>query len=279
MIRARDVMRKNTPVLDFDQTVSEAIVFLQKKDHGFVAVRASEDRYQGVLTEASLMRVYMRFQTQTEKESLIFYRDLFEPLQLISENEPFPEIVKKVVTAIGNRVFVIDEQTKVVGFITAKDILPLLAGGAIAEQVIVKNQSTGQDGEDSKSLNSNLYLYESFFTNSPFMMHSVNQEGTIQMANEVLHRVLDYEYPHLIGKTIFEIYPLENHQKAREGLQKILDSGFHNITQGQMLTKDGARVDVELVSKALRDQNNRPLGTITVSRPIDMKVLLKVLPG
>lgn len=270
MITAKEIMQTSPPVLKFDESVLQAITYMSQQPTDFIAVRAADDRYQGVLTEASLMRIYLKYQTQKDKEALVFYREYFEPMQLIIESEPFPEIVKKVLTAVGHRVFVIDGKSKVIGFISAKNILPMLAGGGIGPS---KNQSG-----ISEPLQSNLYLYESFFYNSPFLMHSANQTGTIQMANEVLHKVLGYEYGELIGKTIFDIYPKENHKKAEEGLKKILDRGYHKITTGTMVRKDQTQIEVELVSKALMDQNNHPIGTITVSRPMDIKVLLKSLP-
>lgn len=269
-------MRASPPVVKFDCTVDQAIEQLSVQNTDFLAVNATGDRFQGVLTVGGLMRIYLKFQTQTEKSALIYYREFFEPLQLVGETEPFPEVVKKLVTSVGHRVFVINNQGVVIGFLTAKDILPILSGGAVGGK-----QKALEGGEKivNDPLKSNLYLYESFFSNSPFLMHSANQSGVIQMANEILHRVLGYEFGELIGKTIFDIYPKENHKKAEEGLRKILDRGYHNVTQGQMVKKDGTQIEVELVSKALMDQNDHPIGTVTISRPVDLKVLLKSLPS
>src|SRR6218665_2831594 len=124
MIQAKNLMNRQTPVLQFSTTVPEAIEYLKTGSRGFAIVRASEDRFHGVLTEGQLMRIFLRYQQDTSRESLILHRDLFEPAQLVHENEYFPEIVRKLVTAASNRVFVIDNASKVVGFITAKDILP-----------------------------------------------------------------------------------------------------------------------------------------------------------
>jgi PAS domain S-box-containing protein len=270
MLIARDVMRKDTPSLSFDQTVSEAINFLKRHTDSFVAVKASEDRYQGVLTEANLVRIFLRLQNHPDKQALIFYRDCFEPLQLIQEGEKFPEIVKKIMTSVGNRVFVIDEESKVVGHITARDILPYFTAKGI---------ELGKDVMPSlvETLKSELYLYESFFEKSPFMMHSVTSNGVIQMANEILHSILGYSYGELIGRTIFDLYPKENHKKAEEGIRTILDQGFHSVVVAQMITKTGGIVDVEMASRALVDQANKPIGTMTASRPLKMELLLKNL--
>jgi PAS domain S-box-containing protein len=223
------------------------------------------DRFQGVLTEANLTKMYLRMQTQPDKDALIFYKDCFDHAQLIQENESFEEVVKKLMTAVGNRAFVIDASGKVVGHLTIKDILPYLSDkmGEKSHHDIIRSQ---------------LYMYESFFDKSPFLMHSVNSDGVIQMGNEILHAFLGYTYGDLIGKTIFDLYPKENHKKAQEGLRTIMDQGFHEVIQGKMVHKEGHALPVELVSRALVDQNRNPIGTITVSRPTDMKALLQVLP-
>lgn len=256
---AKDIMNENTPTLSFDATVLDAVQFFRQHKCAFALVQASSDRVQGVLTEASLVKAYIRFQSQKTKELIILYRDCLEPLQMIQKHEDFSETVRKVMTAVGHRVFVIDDQGKVIGFITVADILPNLVG-------------------DKKWSHPHLNLYESFFTKSPFMMHSISTDGHIQMANEILHAVLGYEYGQLIGKTIFDLYPKEYHEKAREGLKTILNDGYHKTVRSQMVHKDGHLIDVELVSKILSDDNKNRLGTITVSRPIDMDYLIKCLP-
>lgn len=264
-------MRPNAPSLPFDATVDDAIVFFKNNPSSFVAVKAAEDRYQGVLTEGKLVQVYIRYQSQKAKDSLIFYRDCFEPMQLVHEDEAFAQVVKKIMSAIGNRVFVINSSGGVIGSITAKDVLPYFA----IDQSQLQNQAALQ--LPIESLKSELYLYESFFDKSPFMMHSVDSKGVIQMANEALHAVLGYSYGDLIGKTIFDLYPKENHQKAQAGIKTIMSRGFHQVIQAQMLTNSKQVMDVELASRALSDQNDNAIGTITVSRPLNMEILLKAL--
>jgi len=265
MAHARDIMNKTTPILSFDSTVTQAIEFFKTHTQSFVGVSATLDRFQGVLTEPSLTRMYLKMQSQPDKDALIFYKDLFEPAQLIQAEEPFEEVVRKLMTAVGNRAFVIDTNGKVIGHLTVKDILPYLS------------EKMGQKSHHD-ILRSQMYMYESFFDKSPFLMHSVNSDGVIQMGNEMLHAFLGYTYGDLIGKTIFDLYPKENHQKAEAGIKTIMDKGFHEVTQGEMVHKDGRKFSVELVSRALVDQNKNPIGTITISRPTDMKQLLKVLP-
>jgi PAS domain S-box-containing protein len=269
MITARELMNPMTPALSFDSTVKHAIEFFETHPHQFATVSASRDRLHGVLTEGNLVKIFLRYQTQPAKEALIFYRDCFEPTQLIHETEPFHEVVKKIMTAVGHRVFVIDAKGDLVGHITAKDVLPFLVGK--------KEEAKPVHGAAFDELKSQLYLYESFFSKSPFMMHSVNPGGFIQMANEMLHMVLGYDYGELIGKTIYDLYPKAAHGKAQEGIRTILSKGYHQVIQVEMVHKDGRVIAVEMASRALEDPWKNAIGTITVSRPLDMKLLLEAL--
>lgn len=268
MMTARELMSPITPALSFDSTVADAIRFFEVQTQHFAVVSASPDRIQGILTEGNLVRIYLRYQAQPSKEALIFYRDCFEPAQLILESEPFAEVVKKIMTSVGNRVFVINSQGQLVGHITSKHVLPFLAG---------KKEVKPLQGEAFDELKSQLYLYENFFSKSPLMMHSVNPQGFIQMANEILHSILGYSYGELIGKTIFDLYSQSAHEKAQQGIQTILDQGYHGVIKSEMVHKDGSLIPVELASRALQDPWKNPIGTITVSRPLNMELLLQVL--
>jgi PAS domain S-box-containing protein len=274
MIQAKKIMRAGTPSLSFDQTVADAVEFMNSHSDHFVAVKAADDRYHGVLTEGNLVRIYLRSQSQMDKQALIFYREWFEPMQLIQETEEFPEIVKKIMTSVGHRVFVIDSQGVVVGHITAKDILPYFEN---KKMELSRPEKAAPIAGSLEQLKSELYLYESFFEKSPLMMHSVNPLGEIQMANEMLHSVLGYQYGDLIGKTIFDLYPKEAHKKAEAGIKTILHQGFHQVIQAQMVTKVGEVIEVEMASRVLLDQNSKPVGTMTVSRPLKMELILKSL--
>lgn len=270
MLSAQEIMHSKTPMLGFNSSVLEAIEYFKSHATDFALVQAAKDRLQGVLTEGNLVRIYLRYLAQPERDALVYYREMFEPVQLINFHEPFEEIVKKVITAVGNRAFVMNEKSEVIGHITAKDVLPYLQKEGVPKG---KEKPSGHSG-----LHSDLYLYESFFAQSPFMMHSVNKEGVLQMANEVLHRVLGYEYGELIGKTVFDIYPKSAQAKVKESLSQIIYKGYNKIIKGSMITKKGEEIETEMVSRALMDANEIPVGTITISRPLDMQVLLDRLP-
>lgn len=265
---AKDLMNPNVPCLNFDVSVLEAVDYFEHAKSDFAVILATKERMQGVLTEPELIKIFLRFQSNNSKDTMIFYRDCLLPVQLVHESTVLHEVVKKVMTSVGNRVFVIDDKSELVGYVGARNVLPILAGKKDFKKV---------EGPAFDEMKSQLYLYESFFTKSPFMMHSVNPQGFIQMANEILHQTLGYDYGELIGKTIFDLYPKASHAQAQKGIQTIMSKGYHQVVQTEMVKKDGETIAVELASRLLEDPWQNPIGTITVSRPSDMNSVLAKL--
>ena len=109
-------------------------------------------------------------------------------------------------------------------------------------------------------------------------MHSIRPDGQIQMANEILHSVLNYQFGELIGKSVFDLYPPANHEYVVSGMKKIFQEGYNRVQKAQMVTKTGKIIEVEVFSSSLNDQDKNPVGTITISRPLDMEYLLANLP-
>lgn len=268
MLIAKDLMNVNVPSLSFDATVIEAVEYFEHVKSDFAVIYATKERLQGVLTEPELIKIFLRYQSNNSKDTMIFYRDCLLPVQLVHESTGLHEVIKKVMTSVGNRIFVIDDKSELIGYITARNVLPILAGKQDAKKVA---------GPAFDEMKSQLYLYESFFSKSPFMMHSVNPQGYIQMANEILHQTLGYEYGELIGKTIFDLYSKQSHEKAQKGIQTIISKGYHQVVLTEMVRKNGEIIPVELASRLLEDPWHNPIGTITVSRPTDMNSILSKL--
>lgn len=284
MLTAAEVMNHDLPLLNFDISVPEAMKKMASGKSSFYAVYATRDRLHGVVTEAGMVRIFLRYQQNPTKRELIHYRDCFEPIQLVSRGEVFPELLRKLVSAVGHRVFVIDLEGQVLGYVQIRDILPYFTESVEAVEnedkiMISKEKSTRPQvpKEQLEGVKSDLYLYEGFFVKSPFMMHSVSPDGEIRMANEIIHQFLGYDYGELIGQPVYVLYPKENHGKVIDGMRKIFDKGFYRVVKGEMLTKSGESVDVEMVSRSLLDQKGEPVGTVTVSRPINIKNLLSML--
>lgn len=264
MLHAKNLMRTNLPLLAYDSLV-EDLFKSSNYNLGFWIV-GEASRVHGIISEASLLKIFLKNQLHPERQSLILFRDAFEPIQFIQEEEPIGEVLKKVLIAVGNRALVLNNKHEVKGFITIQDLLPHFLGDRKVNPALPKS-----DWE------SDLYYYENFFDKAPFMMHSVNAEGHIQMANEMLHSVLGYTYPDLVGMHFLQLYTPENWSKAQKGVKVIFKEGFHQVVNSSMMTKDKQKIDVELASRALHSTQGHPIGTVTVSRPLDMQVLIQTL--
>jgi PAS domain S-box-containing protein len=109
------------------------------------------------------------------------------------------------------------------------------------------------------------------------MMHSVDRQGVIQMANKAAHKILNYKNGELVGKTIFELYPHQMHKAVREGLDRILETGYHHLVETMMVTSQKELVKVEVVSTSIKDGAGVRSGTITIGRVNDPDAMVKTL--
>ena len=265
MIQAKNMMHAPVPFFEYDTSLSELFDKLSHLPQGFAVVGQSQKAH-GVIHEGTLLQIFLKHKQTPKYNTLIHYRSFFDPIQFVQQEESLESILKKVLTSVGNRIFVINSDTEIVGYITAKDVLPQFLGA--------REQSYD---ETAKKWETDFYFYENFFDKAPFMMHSVNSQGQIQMANEMLHRVLGYDYPQLIQRHLSDLYTSENWQKAQKGVKVIFKEGFHKVVKSAMVTKSGQSIDVELASRGLLNTGGQVVGTVTVSRPLDMNVLIQSL--
>lgn len=267
-MHASQIMKTQMPRLRFDQTISEAINILKLTSVGFALVQATEDRVQGVITHQAVLRMYIKNQVKKNDKEIIFYREYLEQPQYIHQKEDLTEIIKKIITAPSHRVFVIDDSQKVIGYISSSEIFDMFLTTA------TDDKSSYLFSKDQ--LESQLFLFESFFNKSPLMMHSIDSEGNVQIANEALHYILGYEYGQMIGLPLSKLYPPSIFKKAQEGLHDIIDHDSSKIVKSIFVTKNNTEIKVELVSKSLKDSQGKIIGTMTISRPEKMEDLLKV---
>ena len=278
MVLAESLMIKNPPVLPLETPVAEAMESLSQRPEGFIAVSSGPRRFHGVLTRANVIPIFLKNRAHPDKSLLVHYRDLLEPIQLALRLEKIDSLIKKVMTSQGQRIFVINESDQVLGYVTVSEILPYLVYGSNTTPTTKPPSAPdSQDLEQMAELLPNLYLYENFFQQSPFLMHSIAPNGVIQMANGVIHRALGYSYGELIGHPVFKIYPTKNHEKVIESMDLMFSQGKKHIIKAEMVTKSGNFVEVELISRAVTDQGQKLIGTLTISRPTNMNLFLDLL--
>lgn len=239
----------------------------------------------GLLSQMDLVKIFIR---QGLKESKVvrignFVEELSEP-HFVSQNTPIAGVIKALVHSKTHRVIVQNLGKNIVGVISPMDILRFLLGENdetknLHRQMDEVNDKLTKVMSELKDAKDVLLKYQDLYEKTPVMMHSVNAEGLIIMANRCIHHRLGYDPGELIGKHLSELYAKSCIHEAQVGLEKIKSKGFHSNTYTTMLTKDGSKLRVDIASSAMNAPDGRFFGTISVSRPINSDHLLRALHG
>ena len=156
-------------------------------------------------------------------------------------------------------------------------------GNADCQDIRQKLQDTESELKKNilklSTLEKSLDVYQQAFYETPYMMHAVDSDGKILMANKREHDVLGYKEGELVGKNIFDIYSPPMHGNASRGLKIVIEKGHHHLTYTSMLRKDGSTLRCDIASSSLLNDKGDFLSTITVLRPIDPEELLRSLNG
>lgn len=100
----------------------------------------------------------------------------------------------------------------------------------------------------------------------------VNPDATIRIVNQATLDLLGYEEHDLLDKKITEIIKTEEEEDDDEqgifhgsGLKKLIEKGFVQSLERTYLTKDGARIHVQLSGSVMHDKNGEIQGIVCVS--------------
>lgn len=236
----------------------------------------------GILTDVALVKASLRRYLDPDKhEKVAHHGDLLEAAMIVEDDEPLQNVVKALLKSETNRVLVVNKQQRLLGIISPKDMVRFVTGEQRkSSDLRIELESVRQESQklakELESAKTNLDKYRKIFLDTPYMMHSVDADGSILLANRKIHEVLGYKANELVGKTLYDLYPPEMREEATKGLNHIIDVGFYNVTMTEMLRKDGSRVRVDIASSALRDTSGRFLSTISIARELDA-ALLKAL--
>lgn len=237
----------------------------------------------GVMTELALLRAYLRQHVQKDKkQKMAHFIDILSKPEFVKPADSLTEVIRAMIKSQTHRVLVVNGAGQLQGVISPKDIFRFLVGeeketrnlGAELETAKATVQALSRELSDIKGI---LKRYEKMYEDSPTMMHSVDADGIIVMANKKIHQVLGYEPGGLLGKTIFDIYAKEDQDSAIQGLQSIRESGNISSAFSAMLTRVGSKIRVDLSSSALLDSNGHFIATITAARPVNSEDLLRAL--
>lgn len=266
--------------LESEMKLEEAAQFFSTHKLTTVPVVSKEGDIIGVLSDFTLLRVLLRSRQENKKGvSLHEVREELDPVVTIHEEESIVAAFRLMIQSHNHRVYAVHGE-KLTGALSPKDLLLYMAGIKDKNQQPLDSVVQKQIEVILRELHDarrKLNDYQQLFQDSPYLMHSVDMNGKIIMANRMIHSVLGYEDGELIGKTIRQIYPPENHKKAKEGLDTVRVLGFHPLVNVTMVKKDGDVIRVDMASTLKKDSKGNPESTITVGRLSDSYRMLNYL--
>lgn len=239
----------------------------------------------GVLTELSLVKAYMLHKAKFNTSDRVgHHTELFEVITYINEQSPLADVLKVMVNSPTKRLLVKDSSDKIVGIISPKDIMRAILGtnGAsqnIREKLVETEGRLKETLNKVESMEKHLEVYRKVFHETPYVMHAVDENGIIIMANKREHELLGYKEGELIGKSMYDLYAEPMHEAAARGLKAIIDGGHQNVTYTSLRHHNGTTIRCDIASSSMRDRHGKFLSTISVLRPMDSEELLRILNG
>ena len=104
---------------------------------------------------------------------------------------------------------------------------------------------------------------------SPDAITQTDLSGRILMCNRQTALMHGYERPEdLIGKSAFDLFPPDEHERAGSNLQKTLTGKAVNNIEYRFVKKDGSQFDGELSATAITDAEGKPVSFVAVTRDI-----------
>ncbi|MCB9025347.1 MAG: PAS domain S-box protein [Bdellovibrionaceae bacterium] len=286
MKTAKDLMTKDPIIIQSGSDIRDQLKVFLDNNISSAPVISPMGEILGSLNEVGLIKSYLinKIQPSEGTMKVVHHKEILDPVEIVKESQPATDVIRIMIKTPNHRVVVVNNMRQATGVISPKDILHYLAGEDHHSKLLKDElEETQKKLEKMKETLANtqslLTNYRDIYQDAPTMMHSVDAKGRIIMANKKIHDVLGYDPGELIGKTIFELYADSCHGQATLGLKKIIDNGMHNSTYSTMMTKDGAKVRVDVSSTALKDKHGKFIGTISTSRPIDSDLLLRALHG
>lgn len=283
MADAKSVMTKNPFLLGSGELITDAVEIFNSKNFTTAPVITPLGEVLGQLTDMDLLKALVHNKTQGSKYSKIIHaKEYFDPVFYVHEDDHLREVIREMTKSSTHRVLVKGKRDKIVGIISPKDILHKLHKTDSSENSIFDElQNLYRENETLKEklseMSNYLRTYDAVFQSGLYMLHSVDKDGRIILANDKLHENLGYGPGELLGKTIWDLYPASVHREATAGLKKVMSDGRHNLTYSSMVKKDGSIIRVDLASASLRDENGNFLGTFTISRQYGSEAMLRSL--
>ena len=267
-------------------TIREVAGMFLEQGYTSAPVIGSTGAIMGIIDEFSLIKAKLIQHIEDHVgDQLSHHAEYLIPAHCVRLDTPLTEVVREMIKSPNHRVLVLNSAKALVGIISPKDVLRYVTG--VHKQVTLDLKKELAEAKESlehvkKELSktrSRLGIYKDIVMDNPSMIHSVDGDGKILMANHKMHQLLGYDSNELVGKTIFDLYAPAMHSEALNGLNAIKSTGSHQNTFTTMLRKNGERLRIDIVSSALYDEDENFIATVSVSRPVDSDILLRALHG
>lgn len=282
---AKEIMTKNPRTIQSGAELHETISFFLESDVRTAPVVTPMGEVLGMMTDMGLVKASLKKYLDPERhEKVAAHKEILDEPTFVEEDAPVEEVIRAMIKSPLHRILVVSKQKRLLGIISPKDVVRFITGEqAKTVNLRAELEATRSEAQNlAKQLEGALHTLEKFqrlFVETPYMMHSSDENGKIIMANKKIHQVLGYEEGELIGRTIFDIYPKSVHHEARAGIDRIKEKGFHHTTYTTMLRKNGDKIRIDIASSSLKDKYGKFIGTISISREVDAEALLRALNG
>ncbi len=283
-MQAKDIMTSNPISLIVNMELGQAVQTMLDNDISIAAVTTYDGNIIGQVSEVSVLRAFILSKSTPEKKLLNDYRQVFKSVDKVYEDDTIDQVVKVLLKSHYNRVHVVTRGDRIRGIISPKDIIRGLMGeehrsGSMLHEL----NEMGKKIEELKTTIDNredkIKTYEKFIHGSDYMMHSVDKNGKIIVANNKLSQALGYRPGDLIGKSVYLLYELRHHDEIKKSLEKLIEEKKFIKTYSTYVTKTGETLRVEVASSVLKDSKGGFVATSTISRIIDQDDLLRALHG
>ncbi len=277
-----DFMSKQVLFVRADDTLDQAEKTFHDNQLATAPVLVDKKNLMGVLTDFQLVKCFLLRNLRPSKARVQDYEGELDPVVMVDQHEPLETAFKLMVQSPSHRLYITDNG-HLVGALSPQDLLPFLAGDTAVERfkenkdlidARIRIKSLFKELSHTKNELSN---YSSVFKASPFMIHSVNLQGVITMANPMLHSVLGYDERELIGKNIYDLYAEQFHRQAAQGLQEVVHKGYYPMINTLMVKKNKELLQVDIATSAKHDSSGAITGTVTISRLSDARKMLDAL--
>jgi len=284
MRQAKDLMSNTPESLTYDTELPQAATIFMKKKITMAPVIDQKGTLCGVMTEVNLIKALVAHHAFFGTHDKVGdHPELLEKAAYVRDDAPIDQVMKTLLASPTYRLLVINDKRKLVGIISPKDILKVLAAEVEASQEHAEELMEGEQPQafiaEAATLEEALSKMKKMIMDSSYMMHSVDAHGKVVMANKHTCDVLGYTAEEITNLTLEDLYHKKYHPDARRGISSLIRRGFHQSVNSVMMTKSGDMIPVEVKSRAVKNKHDKFLGTVTVVRKLNPDDLLPLLSG